>query len=946
VHANNIITLLDAEHAAIGLIAAGAPLSAGLDKILLAAAAQSDDAMSACILLLDEADRFSSVIGPGLAPEYQLALLSCQTGLRTSPFGTAAFSGSPVFSGDIVQDQAWTQGRKDALVQGFRACWAAPVFGARGHILGVLGLLFHVSKHPTQTETDLMQVTARSCAHAIERDLAGKSLLESEDHFRHAHELNAHTLWTAQADGRVDYVARRWREWTGASGLGGGAAAAVHPDDLARTRAAWRQALASGLAYDIEHRIRLRDGQFHWMRSRAMARRDERGVLLKWYGSTEDIEALWQARAALRDSESEFRSLADAMPNQAWLARQDGALYCVNQRVDDYIGADALTNGGWARAIHPDDLARARAAWARAIVAGAAYEIELRLRRADAVYRHFLVRAVPVRGENGATVRWVGTNTDVQEQKNALDKLAYLNFSLEIEVANRGADRDRMWQLSTDIMLVADFGGMIISVNPAWTGILARPEGEALGMDFLQLVHPDDRACTVRQFARLDEGVATLRFENRYRHRDGGYRWLSWTAAGSDGLIHAIGRDISDEKEARLALALSEQALLQSQKLESIGKLTGGVAHDFNNVLQIISANLQLLQLTVSASPAAMSRVETAIAAVERGAKLSSQLLAFARRQPLKPLVTDLGRLVRSTAELFQRAIGETITTEIRVGAGLWHALIDPNQMENVLLNLALNARDAMQGRGRLSVELDNVTLDAQQIDLAAGDYVRLAVTDTGHGMEQDVIDKIFEPFFSTKREGEGTGLGLSMAYGFIKQSGGHIKVSSEAGRGATFEVFLPRTQERLADLRVGLSGPVLGGNETILVVEDDPHVQTAVVDMLHGLGYAVLKANSAEGALTVIKSGQAIDLLLTDVVMPGELRSPELVRLAKILLPDMAVLFTSGYTQNAIMQGGRLDPGVELLSKPYRREDLARKVRQLLTSRSSSGASVAQQQR
>ena len=818
-HANKIITLLDAEHAAIASIGAGATLAGALGSLMRAAQSSADDAMLACIFLLDDADCFTSLVAPDFPADYAAVLLDSATGPGTSPFGAAAFAGAPVFSSDIAQDQTWTERRKEALLHGFRACWAAPVFGANGHILGVLGLLFHASKHPTQIETDLMTVTTRACAHLIEHCQAAGGATAGEDH---------------------------------------------------------------------------------------------------------------------------FRALAEAMPNQAWLARPDGVLYWVNERGYDYAGAGpGQVPADWRKLVHPDDLAGALEGWNRAIAGAAPYETELRLRRGtDGAYRWFQVRAVAVRDSHGAVLRWVGTNTDVQEQKNAAEKLAYLNFSLEMEVANRTADRDRMWQLSTDIMLVADFGGMIIAVNPAWSAILARSEGEALGMDFLELVHPDDRAGTVLGFGQLEQGVPTLRLENRYRHRDGVYRWMSWTAAGSQGLIHAIGRDVTDEKEARLALARSEQALLQSQKLESIGKLTGGVAHDFNNVLQIISGNLQLLQLVVGANPIAMKRVETAISAVERGAKLSSQLLAFARRQPLKPLVTDMGRLVRSTAELFRRAIGEMIETEIIAGPGLWHALIDPNQLENVLLNLAINARDAMDRQGKLTVQLDNVTLAPGQAE-EPGDYVRLAITDTGHGMEQDVLDKIFEPFFSTKKEGEGSGLGLSMAYGFIKQSGGHIKVYSQVGLGSTFEMYLPRTLEALADMRAALSGPVVGGNETILVVEDDVHVQTAVFDMLRGLGYAVLKANTALSALAVVKSGVAIDLLFTDVVMPGELRSPEMVRQAKLILPDMAVLFTSGYTQNAIMQGGRLDPGVELLSKPYRREDLARKVRQILERRQAGVAAA-----
>jgi PAS domain S-box-containing protein len=941
VHANKIIALLDAEHAALCGVSTGTGLSAALENIARAAAAQFEETMHACILLLDDTDRFSSIVAPGLPQDYRASLLDSRTGPRTSPFGAAAFDGAPVFSSDIAQDPAWTDGRKPALLHGLRACWAAPMFSARGRILGVFGMLFHATRHPTQAETELLNVAARGAAHAVERYNCEKSISDSSDHFRHAIELNAQVLWTSAADGQLDYVAVRWHDWTGTSGLGGTWGEAVHPDDLGPSVEAWSRAFSSGEPYDIEHRIRKVDGKYRWMHSRAYARRDNDGKIVKWYGSTEDIHEHWVARSALQESEAEFRMLARAMPNQAWAARIDGSLYWFNERVHEYTGKGApeLAGQAWYAVIHPDDLPRSLAAWAGSLATGAAYECEMRIRRAaDGVYRWFLSRALPVRDEQGTVVRWVGTNTDVQEQKNAADKLLQLNESLEMEVLSRTADRDRMWRLSTDLMLVAEMNSMIVAVNPAWASVLGRSEADALGQEFLRFVHPDDLQPTLQEIARLEAGLTTLRFENRYRHRDGSYRVVSWTAVPTDGLIHAIGRDISQEKAARDALLRSEQALLQSQKMESIGKLTGGVAHDFNNVLQIISGNLQLLQLAVGDNPQALRRLETSTAAVERGAKLSSQLLAFARRQPLKPLVTDLGRLLRSMDELLRRAIGETIDAEIVVGGGLWHTLIDPNQLENVLINIAINARDAMNGHGKLTIELSNAMLDdayaSQNLEVEPGQYVMLAISDTGHGMDAATAERIFEPFFTTKREGEGTGLGLSMAYGFVKQSGGHIKVYSEPGQGSTFKIYLPRSFESLADIPVTLTGAVLGGSETILVVEDDLQVQATVVDILRGLGYSVLKANDAQSALTVVKSGIPIDLLFTDVVMPGELRSPELARQARALLPELEVLFTSGYTQNAIVHGGRLDPGVELLSKPYRREDLARKIRHLLANR------------
>jgi CheY-like chemotaxis protein/nitrogen-specific signal transduction histidine kinase len=391
----------------------------------------------------------------------------------------------------------------------------------------------------------------------------------------------------------------------------------------------------------------------------------------------------------------------------------------------------------------------------------------------------------------------------------------------------------------------------------------------------------------------------------------------------------------------------AESALRQAQKMEAIGQLTGGVAHDFNNVLQVIGGNLQLLQSQLAGNQAAQKRLDTAVAAVLRGAKLSSQLLAFARRQPLQPVVINLGELVQNMDDLLRRALGEAVILNTVVAPELWNTLADPGQVENVILNLAINARDAMQGEGKLTLELDNTTLDDQSLaadDIPAGDYVMLAVSDNGSGMTPAVMEKAFEPFFTTKPEGEGTGLGLSMAYGFVRQSGGTIKIYSEVGIGTTVRIYLPRSlqaQEALPDL---LSGPVAGGSETILVAEDDPDVQSTVVDTLTTLGYRVLKADDGEGALVILRSGMHIDLLFTDVVMPGPVRSVELARQARLLIPDIAVLFTSGYPQNAIVHGGRLDEGVELLSKPYRRTDLARKIRHIFANRRQQAMGHAMQ--
>ncbi|WP_051888713.1 response regulator [Caballeronia sordidicola] len=379
-------------------------------------------------------------------------------------------------------------------------------------------------------------------------------------------------------------------------------------------------------------------------------------------------------------------------------------------------------------------------------------------------------------------------------------------------------------------------------------------------------------------------------------------------------------------------------ALAQSQKMEAVGKLTGGVAHDFNNVLQVIGGNLQLAVQESNGNEALTRRLTSAHEAVERGAKLASQLLAFARRQPLEPVALDISRLLRSSDDMLRRLLGETIELETVVSGGLWNTLADPNHLQNVIVNLAINARDAMDGAGRLTIEAGNAMLDDEYTrhhdDLASGQYVMVAVSDTGCGMTPETLTRAFEPFYTTKVEGRGTGLGLSMAYGFMKQTGGHIKLYSEPGHGTTVKLYLPRSMEDEAVRVQAANDPVTGGTETILVVEDDPDVRATAVDMLTQLGYQVLKAVDAQSALSVLESGVHVDLLFSDVVMPGPMRSVELARRAKEMLPALEVLFTSGYTENAIVHGGRLDLGVALISKPYRRDALARKVRWMFRTR------------
>ena len=449
-----------------------------------------------------------------------------------------------------------------------------------------------------------------------------------------------------------------------------------------------------------------------------------------------------------------------------------------------------------------------------------------------------------------------------------------------------------------------DPSGACTYLSRSWSEFTGQAVETGLGRGWLDVIHPDDREATAKTFFDSNRLHKAFNLETRFRTKAGDYRCVMGAAVPwlgtNDEFLGYIGSviDITDRRlveetqrrlneiletkilEAVKKRELAEEKLLRAQKMEAVGKLTGGIAHDFNNLLQVIGGNLQLLQKDMAGNDKAEQRLRNAINGVSRGAKLASQLLAFGRRQPLAPKAVNLGRLVRGLDEILRRTLGEEIEIETVIAAGLWNTMVDPTHVENAILNLAINARDAMAGAGKLTIEVGNACLDddyALEYEITAGQFVMLAVSDTGSGMRPEVMEQAFEPFFTTKPEGQGTGLGLSMVYGFVKQSGGHIKIYSEIGQGTTIRMYLPRIRQE-EDRPVGSKHrAVAGGSETILVVEDDDDVSATVVEMLTDLGYRVLKATDAQSAFAIIGSGVGIDLLFTDVVMPGPMRSTEL---------------------------------------------------------------------
>lgn len=502
------------------------------------------------------------------------------------------------------------------------------------------------------------------------------------------------------------------------------------------------------------------------------------------------------------------------------------------------------------------------------------------------------------------------------------------------------ADRNRLWALSRDPFVIADTSGVWLAASPAWTDILGWSEGELVGRTSEWMEHPDDISATRERVAMLAGGQSISRFDNRFRARNGEYRTFSWTAVPEGDLHYCIARDVTEQRADARRLAEAEAALRQAQKMETLGQLTGGIAHDFNNLLQIVTGNLGLIERALPPGDEKLRRmVDRASAGAERAAVLTQRLLAFSRRQPLAPRAINPNRLVAGMSDLLHRTLGETIEVRTVETPGVWPIEVDVNQMENALLNLAVNARDAMPGGGKLTIEVGNSRIDADSAaregDIAPGPYVLIAVSDTGEGMDKATLAHAIEPFFTTKEVGRGTGLGLSMVYGFIKQSGGHVRVYSEPGVGTSVQLYLPQYQGMVAanEDEVGCRDATpAGGRETILLCEDDDNVRAYSVEVLRDLGYHVMPASDGPAALEALEAvNGAVDLLFTDVVLPGGMTGADLARAAQQRWPGLRTLFTTGYARNAIVHHGRLDAGVDLLPKPFGYADLAAKVRELL---------------
>jgi PAS domain S-box-containing protein len=537
---------------------------------------------------------------------------------------------------------------------------------------------------------------------------------------------------------------------------------------------------------------------------------------------------------------------------------------------------------------------------------------------------------------------------EVERRRQLEEELRALNLELEDRVQERTAEVKHARDLLNavvenlpDMILLkepTDEGFRYLLINAAGERLLGRGRHEILGRTERDLFPPEEALQVVEANRAVIESGRPRIFTDRKLTTATGVRTVETRMVpiahnGNPVMILAMIRDVTDAN-AR------EEQFRQLQRMDAVGRLTGGVAHDFNNLLAIIHGNSELIRSRFEDDPDAAEMLDDVIGASARGAELVRRLLAFARMQHLEPESIDLNARLQDVLGLLQRALGETVTLRVKTAKKLWPATVDPTQVDDALVNLAINARDAMPEGGTLSIETQNVTLDedyaASHVEVVPGDYVMLAVSDTGCGMPPDVIARAFEPFFTTKVEGQGTGLGLSQVFGWVKQSRGHIKIYSEVGHGTTVKLYLPRAGKQSAGKHAEAETATPMGNETILVVEDNPNVRKTVVRQLHDLGYKTVEAGGGAEAMQLVKGGLEFDLLLTDIVMPGGMTGYQLADQLRIGRPDLKILFSSGYTELAASgeDAARKDP---LLSKPYRKQDLGRMIRTLLDEASAA---------
>jgi PAS domain S-box-containing protein len=632
------------------------------------------------------------------------------------------------------------------------------------------------------------------------------------------------------------------------------------------------------------------------------------------------------------------QSALDAIPTGLCVCGASGVLLRYNQRAVELwgraprLGDQAELNGGTFRRYAPDGSPLPFSASPVATVLRTGETLlaaEITIERPDGSRVPVLVNVAPLKGASGRPEGAVCSFQEFTEHKRTEEGLRHLSEQLGAEVERRTLERDRIWNVSEDLLAVGNFNGFFISINPAWTRLLGWSSDEIKSMHVSELRHPDDAPHAEAARTRLAQSAPTVRLENRFRHKDGSWRWLQWTLTENDGLLYVVGRHITAEREAAAALEQAQRRAAHLQKMEAIGQLTGGIAHDFNNLLMIVSGHAENLKNRAS-DPRDVRALRAIEMAATRGENLTRQMLSFSRTLPLNATVIGLADAVPALRDVLSGSLNVNIELLIEVPSSTWPVRADKSELELALVNLAVNARDAMPDGGRVTISAENVELHAGEIpEVPAGEAVALTVADTGSGISAELLPRVVEPFFTTKDPDKGTGLGLTQVYGFARQSGGTVQIASEVGRGTKVTIYLPRSRSNVAASAPQDTAQYRAvGHQTVLVVEDNPEVRNVAVSLLEQLGYRTIPVESSAAALDVLSSRQDVSVVFSDVVLPGHIDGLALGREIAERYPHVPVVLTTGYAN--VFES---EPEFPVLRKPYQLPALGRVIRDALNS-------------
>ncbi|WP_076072883.1 PAS domain S-box protein [Sphingomonas montana] len=820
---------------------------------------------------------------------------------------------------------------------GLRFYAGMPLRTADGHVVGTICVLDRRPRTLDPVQVRALERLARQVMRLIDLRRTLRTQTEADVRFRNMADHAPVMMWVTDADGRCTYLNRRWYDHTGQTveeSLGFGWLDATHPDDRAIAERTFLDANGARVPFRVDYRLRRADGQYRWAIDAAAPRFDADGVWLGYVGSVIDIDERREAEQALRDSEAYVRLLLDSTAEGFYAVDTEGRTTLCNPAFLSMLGFDSESAVIGER-LH--DIIHHHHADGRpypvadcpisrcAREGHAAQVLDEVFFRCDGTALPVEYRAHPI-VRDGRVEGAVCTFADVTARRAAEAalreseaNLRALNTDLERRVIDRAQQRGRTWAVTPDLLSVVDAQGLFEAVNPAWTLLLGWKEADLVGRNAFDLVHPDDVDGSRAILATMKDDRPLAGYENRQRHRDGGYRWLSWTVVPEDGRYYCIARDVTRDKARQAELEQAQDALRQSQKLEAMGQLTGGVAHDFNNLLTPIIGGLDMLQRHGFGTPRQQRLIGGAMQSAERAQMLVQRLLAFARRQPLQTAAIDIGALVDGMVDLIASTSGPQVRVLVDVAGDIPTATADANQVEMAILNLAVNARDAMPDGGTLTIAAAAETVrSGHRSGLPPADYVRLSVSDTGTGMDDATIARAIEPFFSTKGIGKGTGLGLSMVHGLAAQLGGALTIASRRGLGTRIELWLPISGSALPTAATPQAMLHTTTTGTALVIDDEDYVRLSTADMLSDLGYDVTEAASAEEGLALLDTGRSIDLVVTDHLMPG-MTGVALARTVRVRWPDLPVLIVSGYADVE-----SLDSDLPRLAKPFRQADLA----------------------